>query len=392
MTFQETFGRQSFWVIAETTDIKNYPDRNYCFLGLAEKNGSSVVAKIDAVVWSQHYHIIYNFEKATGMRFEKNMRLLLQVVIDYKPAWGLRLHVLQIDHQFTLGQLAMEKDLTLQKLVKENPNDIAAEEGIYSTTNKRLGQQLVMQRIALITAPDSDGQRDFLHELNSNQFGYQFWVDEYHSLMQGAQAATAMVTQLKKVLQSEKAYDAVVITRGGGGQLDFGPFDAYELGLAIARFPIPIITGIGHERNVSIADLMAHQQVKTPTKAADWLVQHNLAFETRILQLMERMKTAATQQINDGKNSLSQWQNNLSHAVDNFLNEQHYSLSELATKIKLLHPHNQLKRGYAMLKKGNTIITSIRQLKQEDSLTITLHDGSIATQIKNIDNETKTEL
>ncbi len=387
VTFEQTFGRQTFWVTAETSDIKNYPDRNYCFLGLVEKQGSTLKAKLDAVIWSQHYHIIKNFERSTGIRFEKNMQLLMQVTVDFKPAWGLRLQIVQIDSNYTLGKIALEKEATLNALVQKNPDAIFVEDGEYITFNKQLAKPMVLQKIALITAPDSDGQRDFMHELQNNPYGYAFEVDQFLIQMQGQQAAGAIVETLQMIATGMNSYDTVVIARGGGSQLDFGPFDTYEVGVNIALFPIPVITGIGHERNVSVADLMAHLNVKTPTKAANFIVQHNAIFENQVIEMEQSIFGFAQQMLNEEKENLKWQQQNLEQAISNFLKDQQFALREKENTIRLLHPSNVLARGYAIIKRKDKILTGARQLKAQDEIEIVMRDGKAISIIKNIENE-----
>ncbi|MHC1707371.1 MAG: exodeoxyribonuclease VII large subunit [Bacteroidales bacterium] len=378
---KEAFCNRTYWIVAETADVKNYPDRQYCFVTLIEKEGKDTLARMEAVLWSRYYSEIENFERITGKRFEKNIRILLKVIIDFSPVYGLKLQILAIDPSYTLGELERTKQQTLDRLVAENPQIIQYQDGIYQTKNKLLSRPLAFQRIALITAPDSDGRRDFLHELQSNPYGYSFQYKEYLTRIQGEGAEKQILECLHQVKASEHSYDAVIITRGGGSQLDFGPFDTYELGLAIATFPVPVITGIGHERNVSIADHMSHLQVKTPTKAAAFLIDHNHKFEEDIISMTEYIFRFASETISDEDSRLDRASEKLSFSVKTFLSNRSIDLDKVSIALKHLDPENVLARGFAMIKKDRQILTDPEKIKQGDVLEIRLKESVILSEV-----------
>src|SRR5690606_8737730 len=180
----------------------------------------------------------------------------------------------------SLGNLERLRKETLRRLLQENPDHVALVDDQYITRNKQLRLNCVIQRIALIGSPRSEGYTDFVHTIDHNQFGYRFAIDYYYSAVQGVSAEQELVSTLIKVYEKSKdvPYDCVVITRGGGAKTDFLVFDTYALSRVVARFPIPIITGIGHHKDVSIVDMMAHTLTKTPTKAAEFILAHNRAF------------------------------------------------------------------------------------------------------------------
>src|SRR5690606_28233649 len=183
--------------------------------------------------------------------------------------YGLSLTLIDLDPNFTLGNLERLRKETLRRLVQENPDHVSLVKDQYVTRNKQLKLNCVIQRIALIGSPRSEGYTDFVHTMDHNQFGYTFAIDYYYSAVQGVSAEHELVKTLLQVYEKSKQspYDCVVITRGGGAKTDFLVFDTYALSRIVARFPIPIITGIGHHKDVSIVDLMAHTPTKTPTKA-----------------------------------------------------------------------------------------------------------------------------
>jgi exodeoxyribonuclease VII large subunit len=376
-TLYSKFGPNTFWVKAETSDIKNYFDRQYCFLTLVEKEGNTIIAKMDAVIWRQQYHIIKAFSKATGISFDKNISLLMRVQVGFNAQYGLRLQVLELDTGFTLGAIELQRQATLMQLVEYNPDNIALVNGEYITYNNKLLLPKVIQKIALITAPGSDGERDFKHELKNNALGYYFEVDNYLTQIQGKDADKAILGQLDLILSIGKKYDLVAIVRGGGSQLDFSAFDTYDLGLRIASFPIPIVAGIGHERNISIADLMCFSSLKTPTKAASFIIEHNAIFEQQIERLKQRLVAVSDGIIQSKKNNLERVSTALKNAITIFFKDQHNALNRKELTIKLLDPSNVLARGYAILQNKEGIIMQADKLKKGDKITATTKDAIV---------------
>lgn len=382
----EAFGQKAVWVVAETSDIKNYPDRGYCFLTLVERDttGASsreTLAKLDACIWRKNYHTISDFEQATGVAFARNIQLLLLVSVGFSPVYGLRLEILKIDPSYTLGNLERERQTVLDTLVKNHPELVWLEAGQYITANQLLPRPAVIQRVALITAPHSDGWRDFRHELSQNPFGYDFVVDEYLTQVQGQGAERAICGQLARIGTSGLPYDAVVIVRGGGSQLDFGSFDTYLMGQTVAGFPIPILAGIGHERNVSITDLLCHQSVKTPTKAAVFLIEHNRQFEETCLQLRDRLGVFARNTLQTAREDLDRETERLRFVSQTYFRECHTNLIEKAVTLRHLDPSNVLRRGYALLLRNGRILTQTANVQPGETLEVQMRDGLITVKV-----------
>jgi exodeoxyribonuclease VII large subunit len=378
---EQSVGQRALWVVAETSDIKNYPDRQYCFLTLVEREGRSgrqeTVAKLEAVIWRKNYETIRTFEAETGVAFARNIRLLLLVSVGFNPVYGLRLEILKIDPSYTLGNLERERQQTLDELVRDHPDLIWVENGNYVTANQLLPRPVVWQRIALIAAPTSDGWRDFRHELTNNAFGYDFRVDEYLSQVQGQGAERSMAAQLTRIADSGIAYDAVVLVRGGGSQLDFGAFDTYLLGLAVASFSCPVLAGIGHERNVSITDLLCHQSVKTPTKAAAFLIDHNREFEESCLYLADKLLTVSRTVLQSAREQVAGETERFRYVLHEYFRDRRADLDRKTLTLRHLDPVNVLQRGYALLLQNGRIVTRTDQLLPDQPLTIQLADGTV---------------
>ena len=378
----EAFGQKAVWVVAETSDIKNYPDRGYCFLTLVERESNrETVAKLEACIWRRNYHTVSHFEQETGVAFARNIQLLLLVSVGFSPVYGLRLEILKIDPSYTLGNLERERQAVLDTLVQNRPDLVWIEAGQYITANQLLPRPTVIQRLALITAPNSDGWRDFRHELTQNSFGYAFIVDEFLTQVQGQGAERAICGQLERIRSSGIAYDAVIIVRGGGSQLDFGSFDTYLMGETVAGFDIPILAGIGHERNVSITDLLCHQSVKTPTKAAVFLIEHNRQFEETCLLLRDRLRTAAREALLSARENLDRETERLRFVSQTYLRDRHTDLMEKAVTLRHLDPTNVLRRGYALLLRNGRILTQTADVHAGETLQVQMRDGSLTINV-----------
>lgn len=330
-----TFYGDTFWITTEISDVNKKPDKRWCYLKLIEKEGKNVTAEIGAVFWTPGYSYIEKFEKETKQVFKDGLEITCRVKVTFHKRWGLKLEVVEIDYAYTLGKLEAERQETLERLVKENPEHVKLVGEQYYTFNKSLPLPVVVQRIALITAPESDGQRDFKQELINNPFGYAFHVDEFVTQIQGDKAHEFILGKLLLIEAQKEKYDVVAIVRGGGSQLDLKAFDAYELARVVASFPIPILTGIGHDRNTSIVDLMARQE-KTPTKVANVLIQRNFQYEQRIVELKDRML----------------------YAVDGLFTNAKNNLKEIKRFVKASNPLTILKKGFAIVKMEGVIITN----------------------------------
>jgi exodeoxyribonuclease VII large subunit len=384
-TLSERFYGKSYWIVAETSDIKNYPDRGYCFATLIEKEGKDVLAKMEAVIWRREYPIISNFEFVTGTRFDRNLKLLLNVEVVFNPVYGLRLEIIDIDTAFTLGQLELERQEIVRRLVAENPGIIRLVDGNFITYNKTLSTPLVIQHIALITAPGSDGLRDFLHELGSNPYGYKFTVTQYLTQIQGKNADQLIIRQLTEIEASDNRIDVVVIVRGGGSQLDFGAFETYDIGKAIAGYGKIIITGIGHERNVSIADLMSNNNLKTPTKAASFIIDHNRAFEEEVVQLQEQITSGAEELLIKAADAIDLLKRRFIENCRHFLERANNEIEKHTIAVKHLSPENILGRGFAIVSRNNRIVVDPEQLQPGEEIIVTMQNASILSTVKSIE-------
>ena len=380
-TIDATFADAAIWVIAETSDIKNYYDRQYCFLSLIEKNDNKILAKLEAVIWRNSYNVIREFEKNTNIKFDKNLKLLLLVNVTFNNQYGLKLSVLNIDSNYTIGNLELERKLILEKLLAENPMTISFDGEKFTTINKQLKLPYVIKKIALITAPNSDGQRDFKHELANNDRNFTFIIDEYLTQIQGNGASDSIIFQLHKIENSNIEYDVIVIARGGGSQTDFSAFENYNLAIKIANSNMPIITGIGHERNISIADMMSYTALKTPTKVANFIVEHNKNFENELQIAYNYISELCDELLEINYQQLESIKSELILSVSKLVNHQKHLLEKINITTELLSPENVLLRGFTMILKNDRIVLNSDEIKINDEIKIKFWDKTFQAKI-----------
>ena len=379
-TLSDVFYGKVFSVIAETSEIKKSGAGHYYF-DLIEKDGRNIVAKMNAVIWNGYSQIIAEFQNATGQKFERNIELLLKVEVRFHQAYGLQLQVIAIDSKFTLGKLELERQETLLRLINENPGIISLVDGEYITKNKKLLAPVVLQRIALVTASSSDGQRDFIHELENNLLGYRFHITEFLTQIQGKDADKLIMHQLNLVDAAKHKFDAVVIVRGGGSQTDFSSFDSYEVAKIIAGFDLPVIAGIGHERNVSITDLLCFASVKTPTKAAAYIIEWNTNFERKLIELKNLITLKVENELAEKNQNLAQLADDFKYYIEQIFYKQKHRIEKFEIALKHLDPANILKRGFAIVMKENKIITNPETINKGDEINVLMKKITIEASV-----------
>jgi len=255
---------EQIWVIAEIGELK--VNRNgHCYLELSEKDNSTdeIKARSRATIWSWQFRFIQPyFETTTGEALQAGIKVLVAVTIEFHEVYGISLNIKDIDPTYTLGDLARKRQEIINRLMAD---------GIFDM-NKEIPISDIPNKIAIISSPTAAGYEDFINQLQENESGYQFFLKIFPASMQGKDAAASIIQALDAIYNWEEFFDVVVIIRGGGSQMDLLCFDDYELADHIAQFPIPVLTGIGHEKDESIADLVAHTSLKTPTAVAEFLI------------------------------------------------------------------------------------------------------------------------
>jgi len=326
--FRQAFATSRFWVTAEIIGLKL--SRGHCYLQLAEKDEFNVMPKAEfrGIIWASSYNRIHaKFHKETGRVLAEQMQILCCVEVQFHERYGLSLLVHEIDASYTLGQLELERRKTIELLTME---------GIIHL-NKELRLPEVVQRIAVISAEDSKGFEDFHTRLDNNPYGYSFHYTLYTSLLQGDLAAKDIIEKLDTILddQSKESYDAVVIVRGGGGASSLECFNNYELAKAIAVFPMPVITGIGHTTDNSVVDEVAHIDLITPTEAAVFLMERMAEYEAHVLNTLDLIKDYALALISAEKTEFQQQTQAISTLINQVLVEAKHELE--VNKMSIRH-------------------------------------------------------
>lgn len=260
------------WVLCDISDLK-VNISGHCYLELVEKsdsNGAIPRAKAMAIIWKSNFNLISNyFQEKTGVKLSAGFKVMLLVEVNYHELYGLSLVVRDIDPTYSLGDIERIRRETIAKLTSD---------GIIEM-NRELYLPVVIENIAIISSPQAAGYGDFINHIEENDFNYKFNTKLHEAVMQGAGAEDSIISALIEIASNYEQYDAVIIIRGGGSQSDLSCFNNYTLCSYIAQFPIPVITGIGHDRDQSVADIVAHTPLKTPTAVANFLIDTKREFE-----------------------------------------------------------------------------------------------------------------
>ncbi len=312
------------WVIAEISELKE--NRNgHCYLELIEKQGAEIVARSRATIWSYTYRMLKPyFETTTGQYFTQGIKVLVQVSVEYHPSFGLSLNIKDIDPIYTVGDMAMQR--------KEIVNRLQAE-GVFEM-NKELQLPLVPQKIAVISSATAAGFQDFMNQLENNEFGFKFYTKLFQATMQGGDAVPSIINALERIFEYEVFFDAVVIIRGGGATADLSSFDNYDLAFNITQFPLPVITGIGHEKDDTIIDLVAHTRMKTPTAVAEFLIKGMERFYDRMLEMENEIVKLTRNLIESHQKELEQAAASLDYAVTGFINKNQSQLTKKGNQLQ----------------------------------------------------------
>jgi exodeoxyribonuclease VII large subunit len=271
-----------YWVVAEISEIKeNFS--GHCYLELIEKHADekNISARAKAIIWSNRYRFLKSFfENITGETLKVGLNILVKTKVEYHELYGLSLVISDIDPAFTIGEMAMKRQLVIKKLEQD---------GVFSM-NKELDFPAFPQRIAIISSKNAAGYSDFINHLTGNSFGYVFHYVLIESAMQGDDTEQGVISALDKIALNSHLFDLVVIIRGGGSQTDLSWFDSYNIAYHVTQFPLPVITGIGHDKDMSVTDMVAYLSLKTPTAVADFLIEYVAGIETHLIEMSAEIK------------------------------------------------------------------------------------------------------
>jgi len=329
------------WVKAEISEM-TINRSGHCYLDLVEteEGTDTVVARCRATIWSYTFRMLKPyFETTTGQVFTEGLKVLLQAKVEYHEVYGFSLNIRDIDPVYTLGDMARQRREIIHRL----------EEAGVLEMNKELELPLVPQRIAVISSPTAAGLQDFLNQLHNNQHQFIFYTKLFPSVMQGMEAPRSITAALEQIFQYEDLFDAVVIIRGGGAQIDLACFDNYDLAFNVAQFPLPVITGIGHDKDDTVIDLVAHTRMKTPTAVAEFLISGALQFSQQLNDLEKQFTVSVNDQLGKNQDRLTDAADQLSLLVNQLIVKQTNRLN--IDRIQLAnHSEGFLKKQFSELK------------------------------------------
>lgn len=385
-----------YWVQAELSDVRSN-STGHCYLEFIQKDprSNNLIAKARGMIWNNIFRLLKPyFEEATGQAFASGIKVLVKVTVQFHELYGYSLTVLDIDPTYTLGDMARRRREILMQL---------EEEGVL-TLNKELEMLVLPQRIAVISSATAAGYGDFCHQLRHNPRGFYFYTELFPALMQGNQVEDSILAALDCINARINEFDVVVIIRGGGATSDLSGFDTYLLAASCAQFPLPVITGIGHERDDTVLDSVAHTRVKTPTAAAELLIHrmaetadHLTELSTRIQQgayslleqewrrldmIQTRIPTLVHQKLTDARIALLTTRKDLSQATLAFLSRHKHRLELLQQRISDASPDKLLSKGYSITLKDGKVVTDASLLKTDDLLVTRFSKGEVQSLVK----------
>lgn len=406
------------WVVAETTDVRI---NQHCYLQLLEKNPKTgaTVAKIKAIIWGNQFRFLNaRFKQVTGRDIGNDMKMMVCLSVNYSPQYGLTVVINDINPEFTLGDMERQRQEILNRLTQE---------GIIGQ-NKTVPVPPVLQRIAIVSAAGAAGYGDFMKQLTDNKYGVCFYPCLFQATMQGVKTVPTVLTALDKVEQNQHLFDCVVIIRGGGGTEELNSFDNYDLARRVATFPLPVIVGIGHERDITVLDYVAGIRVKTPTAAAEHIILQAANALAHIGDLSNQVVSIARDYIARAKEQLSYYAGNLpimaqriidtntlrlqnfiqniplhvqrriegenaqlarqkdaiKNAVAQVKMKETMRLEALGDKIELLSPRKVMARGYTLTTCEGKIMTDAAQLEAGKLVTIHFRDGKVVAGTQSV--------
>ena len=386
----------TYWIQAELSDVRSNAT-GHCYLEFIQKDarGNNLIAKARGTIWANVYRMLKPyFEESTGQAFVSGIKVMVEVTVEFHELYGFSLTVVDIDPTYTLGDMARKRREILKQL---------EEEGVL-TLNKELEMPMLAQRIAVISSSSAAGYGDFCRQLEENPYGFVFYPRLFPALMQGNQVEESVIAALNAVNDHRDDFDVVVIIRGGGATSDLSGFDTYLLAANCAQFPLPIITGIGHERDDTVLDSVAHTRVKTPTAAAQFLITHMHDAAVSLEELAQTLISSVSVRMDKEHSRLSELTNRLPLVIKNRTIREGYLLEQLIQRINVgiarsltnkqhrlmlleqrvndASPERLLKRGFSITLKDGKAVTDSTQLKAGDVITTRLAKGEVTSEVK----------
>lgn len=363
------------WVKAEVIAVKAR-NGGHCYLELSQSDSNGLVAKASAIIWSSKYRIIAPyFQSVTGSPIQEGMVVLVEVQVNYSELYGLSLIINDIDPEFSLGVKELERQKTIERLQKEGLMDL----------QKGLQLPLLPYKIAVISAEDAAGYRDFVRHIAENPYGFTYDLTLFPALMQGTECPRSIISALDSVLEDGGQWDAVLVLRGGGSKLDLACFDDYDLAAVIAQYPLPVLTAIGHDQDFHVCDMVAHEYVKTPTALADFLLDIYEQEDERLSSLQTRMRLAFSNKIYQAESLLNMLQERMKGAFAMKIANMEAALRVIEARMAAADPRKILERGYALaVDKDGVVVKGVSGKAAGDKVSVMFADGTLECTVDQV--------
>ena len=362
-----------YWVEAELSECRERG--GHCYLELTEKDEhtNTPIARASAKCWRQTWLLVQPaFERATGQPLRAGMKVLLKVYAQFHEAYGFSWIVTDIDPTYTLGDMARKR----QEIVRQ-----LKEEGVFDL-QRELRIPLFAQRIAVVSAAGAAGYGDFVRQLEDNGYGLQFSVTLFPAIMQGEQVEQSVIGALNEIYERVSDFDVVCILRGGGATADLSGFDTLELAENVAQFPLPIITGIGHDRDESILDMISNTRVKTPTAAAAFLIDNLKGVLERIEQFKTLIPAIVLRKVDEARHRIELLESRLPMAIERRLTNHKHRLESLELQLQSFDPQLLLSRGYSITLYQGKAVRDPSVLNSGDEIETRVEKGTIRSTVK----------
>ena len=363
-----------YWVTGELSEVRETAV-GHCYIELVERNEDTqeTIAKARGTIWARTYSLLRPyFLEQTGQPFAAGLKVLLQVSVGFHELYGYTLDVCDIEPAYTIGDIARQRQLIIKRLT---------DEGVIGL-NKELEFPLLPQRIAVISSATAAGYGDFCDQLLNNRYGFVFYPHLFPAPMQGNGAEQGIIAALDKIAENVDNWDAVVIIRGGGATSELGCFDTYDLANNCAQFPLPIITGIGHLRDESILDIVAHTSAKTPTAVAEFLIHAMLANESWLSELQNGIATAITKRMENEKKRIDTLVGQMPVYTALYMQAQRHKIDLFQRSIDAASPEHILSLGYSITRLNGKAVRNASALEPGAEVETTVADGTFTSIIK----------
>ena len=359
------------WVSAEVADIKINAS-GHCYIELIEKDEKSgaTVAQARATIWrSQVMNTVGRFERETGQRLVKGLKILFRATVQHHAVYGMSLQIQQIDALHTIGDMERRKQLCIEQLQKE---------GVWDK-NRGVALPLVVERVAVISSATAAGYQDFMKELGRSI--YHIETELFEATMQGESCDDSVVAALQAIAARKGEFDAIAIIRGGGSTSDLECFNSYLIASAVTQAPLPVLTGIGHDKDTSVTDMVANTQLKTPTAVAAWLNQRAADFDGTLEYFAVALRDLCRQSTHRAALQLEQYATNVRNLAERTLQSESQRLDSIATLVANFAPERIFRLGYAIARKEGKALQSVDSVEVGDTIEVAVADGKLNATI-----------